>query len=105
VWIFLRAVKEFREIVNSRGERLRRLSIDELLDLSDLPTEHLRVRSRSATISIIVEPQPNGSMRVVVQGFMNHLLFPSMSVALDGFFKHPDGSVSPMPEGDFYSYD
>jgi hypothetical protein len=105
VWIFLRAVKEFREIVNSRGERLRRLSIDELLDLSDLPTEHLTVRSRSATISIILEPQPNGSMRVVVQGFMNARFLPTASVALDGFYKHSDGSVSPMPKREFYGYD
>lgn len=103
--MFLRAVKEFRGIVNARGERLRRLSIDELLEVSDLPIEHLTVRSRSATIGIILEPQPNGSMRVVVQGFMNHRLFPSASVALDGFFKHPDGSVSPMPHHEFYWYD
>ena len=102
--MFLRAVREFRAIVNARGEQLRRLSIDELVD-SELPIEHLTVQSRSATIGIILEPQPDGRMRVVVQGFMNARFLLGSSVALDGFFKHPDGSVSPMPKREFYWYD
>jgi len=103
--MFLRAVKEFREIVNARGERLRRLSIDQLVDVSGLPIENLTVRSRSATIGIIIEPQPNGIMRVVVQGLMKPRFLLGTSVALDGFYKHPDGSVSPMPAREFYWYD
>jgi len=103
--MFLRAVKEFRAIVNARGERLRRLSIDELVDLSGMPIENVTVQSRSATIGIILEPQPNGSMRVVVQGFMNARFLLGASVALDGFYKHPDGTVSPMPDREFYWYD
>jgi hypothetical protein len=102
--MFLRAVKEFRMIVNARGERLRTLSFGELAAL-DEPVEHLSVQYRRASIAIILELQPNGSMRVVVQGFMQPRFLLSTHVALDGFYKNPDGTIDPMPEREFYWYD
>lgn len=105
VWMYIRALKEFRELVNVRGERLRALSYGELTELTGAPVEELIIQSRRATIAIIIEPQFNESVRVVVQGFMQPRFLLSTSVALDGFFKNPDGTVSPMPKHEFYWYD
>jgi hypothetical protein len=48
---------------------------------------------------------PDGTLRIVVQGFMKARFFPGKHVALDGFYKHPDGSVTPMPVEEFYDFD
>jgi hypothetical protein len=95
----------FRQIVNERGERLRGFTFDDLRRLETTPTEHITVESRPATISLIVQPNPNGSLRVVVQGFMKARFAPGKHVALDGFYKHPDESVTPMPDEEFYEFD
>ena len=102
---FPRSLAQFRDIVRGRGEQLRGLSFGEIVELTESPTEHIAVASRSATISLIVEPQPDGSVRVVVQGFMKHRIMPGASVALDGFYKHPDGRVSAMLDRELYAYD
>lgn len=103
---FLRSLATFRKIVDDRGERLRQLSFRELELLAHGPIERISVESRPSTIGIIVQNRADGSLRVVVQGFMNARFVPFMKhVALDGFYKHPDNSVTPMPAEEFYEFD
>jgi hypothetical protein len=66
--------------------------------------EHLSVESRPATIASFVQPLPSGGIRVVVQGFMKAKLL-GQNVALDGFYKYPDGTVAPIPNEEFYEFD
>lgn len=101
---FPRALSKFRDIVNERGQRLRTFPFEELKRLSDAPIEHLTVESRPATISTIVEPLPNGGVRVVIQGFMKAKLF-GQNVALDGFYKHADETAAAMHNEEFYEFD
>ena len=104
---FPKALAAFREIVNERGQKLRHLKFEELRQLikplPEGPIERLTVDSRSATIGIIVEPKADGTLRVVVQGFMNARHVPLVKhVALDGFYKHSDERVTPV---EFYEFD
>jgi hypothetical protein len=100
-----RALASFRKVVEERGARLRGLSFGELQRAADTPTEKLTVDSRAATISVIVESCDGDKLRVVVQGFMKARFLPGKHVALDGFYKHRDGTVSPMRDDEFYGYD
>lgn len=102
---FPKSLATFRQIVNERGERLRGRSFEELELLSSQPIEHLTVDGRQATIGIIVQPQPSGALRVVLQGFMEARLIPGKHVALDGFYKLPNGTVAPMSTKEFYEFD
>jgi hypothetical protein len=103
---FPKSLAAFREIVNERGEKLRRLKFEELTQLTNCPVEHLTVDSRSARIGIIVQPRTDGTLRVVVQGFMNARFVPLVKhVALDGFYKHPDETVDPMPDDELCEFD
>ena len=82
------------------------MSLEEIRRLGAEPVERIGVESRAATIGIIVQEMPSGAARVVVQGFMDSRWFRSVkSVALDGFYKHPNGSVGPMPNEEFYEFD
>jgi hypothetical protein len=101
---FPKSLATFRTVVEERGERLRRFRFADLRGLTE-PIEHITVESRPATIAIIVQTNPNGSLRVVVQGFMKARFVPGKHVALDGFYKHPDESVTPMPDEEFYEFD
>ena len=101
---FPKALSAFRDIVNERGARLRELSFEELTRLGAAPIEHLSIESRPATIGIIVQPLPTGGIRIIVQGFMKAKLL-GKNVALDGFYKYPNGTVAPMPKEDFYEFD
>jgi hypothetical protein len=56
-------------------------------------------------LSVIVEPCEDGRLRIVVQGFLAGLWLGFKDVALDGFYKHPDGSITEMRDADFYGYD
>ena len=49
--------------------------------------------------------KPDGNLRVVIQGFMKARFVPGKHVALDGFYKHRDGTVTPMPNEEFYEFD
>jgi len=102
---FPKSLATFRKIVNERGERLRKLSQEELKKLAAEPLEQLIVESRPATIGIIVQSKPDGSIRVVVQGFMKARFNPGKHVALDGFYKHPDETVITMPNEEFHEFD
>ncbi len=101
---FPKSLAAFREIVNARGEQLRKLPFEELKRLGDTPIEHLVVESRPSTLGIIVEPLASGGIRVVVQGFMK-AKFLGQNVALDGFYKYPDESTAPMQDSEFYEFD
>jgi hypothetical protein len=102
---FPKSLAAFRKIVDARGRQLRKLTLEELKRHAAEPTEHLTVGSRPAAISTIVQPLPNGGVRVVVQGFLNTRFGPGKHVALDGFYKHPDGSISPLASEEFYEFD
>jgi hypothetical protein len=102
---FPKSLATFRKIVDERGERLRRFTFADLRRLTAEPIEHITVESRPATISIIVQDIPDGSLRVVVQGFMKARFFLGSHVALDGFYKHSDESVTSMPDKEFYEFD
>jgi hypothetical protein len=102
---FPRSLATFRKIINERGEQLRKLTQEELKKLAANPPEQLIFDSRPATIGIIVESKPDGSLRVVIQGFMKARFIPGKHVALDGFYKHPDGTVGVMPGEEFYEFD
>jgi hypothetical protein len=102
---FPRSLAAFRKIVDERGERLRKMTQEELKMLAAKPPEQLLVESRPATIGIIVQPKSDGNLRVVIQGFMKARFIPGKHVALDGFYKHPDGNVSTMPDEEFYEFD
>jgi hypothetical protein len=105
---FPKSLAAFRKVVSERVERLRRLTFDDLKQLNKSlengTLEHLTVEERPATIGIIVESKEDGSLRVVVQGFMKNRFLGS-SVALDGFYKHSDGSVTPMSSDEFCRFD
>jgi hypothetical protein len=95
----------FREIVNERGERLRKLSYAELDNFGSRPAEFVEVDGRQGSVAVIVlHPVPN-TLQVVVQGFLRHRFLPGASVALDGFYKYRDGSVAPMQPQEFYGFD
>jgi hypothetical protein len=101
-----KAVVEFRRMVNERGASLRALSRDELLAAGEWPVETIEFQDRPATVGVIVETREDGSLRVVVQGFISARLAPGWKhVALDGFYKRPSGAVEPMPDREFYEFD
>ena len=102
---FPRAAASFQEIVNERGRRLRQLPHEILEQMTAEPMENLTVESRPSTISIIVERRSDESLRVVIQGFMDAQMLPGKHVALDGFYKYRDGTVSAMPESEFCGFD
>lgn len=102
---FPKSLATFRKIVEERGKALRLLTLDQLTKLASEPAETLTVDSHQATIGIIVQPRPDGCRRVVIQGFMKARFVPGKHVALDGFYKHPDGTISAMPDEECYEFD
>ena len=106
---FPRALATFQELVNKRGERLRALSFTELERLARPPMgpigESLTVDSRQATITTVVEHWPDGTLRVVLHGSMKPRLLPfGHHLAMDGFYKRPDGSVTRMSDEEFNAF-
>lgn len=93
-------------MVNKRGQKLRTLNLHELELLANSPVEHLRIESRPAAIALIVEQKAGGELLVVLQGFIKARLVPFVKhVALDGFYKHLDGSVTPLSDEDTTRFD
>ena len=95
----------FRTMVKERGAHLRRLPFADLERLVNEPIEQVEVDSRKATIATIVFPLAGGGIQVVLQGFLEHRFMPGKSVALDGFFKYPDETVSEMKAEEFWAFD
>ena len=102
---FPKSLAAFRKLIDERGEQLRKLTHEELKALVAEPPEQLIFDSRPTTIGIIVQSKPDGSLRVVIQGFMKARFIPGKHVALEGFYKHPDGTVSAMHDKEFYEFD
>jgi hypothetical protein len=96
---------EFRRIVKGRCACLRKLPFAELKQLANQPAEQVRVQSRNATIGIIVLSLPSGGIQVVFQGFLEQRFMPGKSVALDGFYKYPEETVSEMKAEEFWDFD
>ena len=92
-------------MAKTRGDRLRQLSKTELLKLQDGSIEHVTLDGRFGTFATIIEECRDHSLRVVIQGFLQTHWFPGKHVALDGFYKHENGTVSPLPDDEFYSFD
>ena len=101
---FPRSLDNFRQLLIDRGSELRRRSYDELKLLMDTPVEDVSLDSRRASIATVVEAMPDNSLRVVLQGFMSGRLL-GEHVALDGFYKYPDGAVKPMSDDEFLDFD
>lgn len=98
--------EQFRQIVEDRGWALRALPWGRLREMNDVRPEIVTVGKRKGTVSVIVEPGQEGSLKVVVQGFLDSCWFPRLqTVALDGFYKHPDDSVTEMRDSEFWDYD
>jgi hypothetical protein len=100
--------EKFRRLVDERGRTLRSKSRAELLDLQDRPTERVEIDGQAGTIELIVEEEPEGSLRVVVQGFIDTKWFPHVgvkNVALDGFRLDSNGNISPLQDKEFYEFD
>jgi len=102
---FPKALAAFRKIVDERCDQLRRLAFEDLKGLIAKPLEHFTFDSRPSTIAIFVQPRRDGSLRIVVQGFMKARFLPGKHVTLDGFYKQPDGTIKPMPSEEFYEFD
>lgn len=99
------AVRIFQDIVNERGDGLRKLPFQQLKQLVE-PAELITVGNRKGKASIIVNQLPSGGILVVVQGFLKQRFLPMVwSVALDGFYKYPDETMAPMTREDMYSFD
>ena len=95
----------FRNKVEERGRELRALSYDQLRRLGE-SSERLTVESRPARISVIIRPQPDESLQIVVQGLIKVRFVPMVSqAALDGFYKHADETISAISRRDMYEFD
>jgi hypothetical protein len=91
-------------MVEERGAALRKLSFESLKALADTPTESVIVESRLATIDLIITPIADGALRVVLQAFMKARLLGGSNVAVDGFHKHRDGSVSELSSSEYNEF-
>ncbi len=102
---FPKELGELRRLVNERGSVLRTKSNEELVEAAGQPPETWDIKGRPATVSVIVEPKDDGSLRVVVQAFMRSKRLSRLSsVALDGFYRRPTGVTEPMPDQEFNEF-
>jgi hypothetical protein len=92
-------------MVRDRGHQLRQLPFSELGAMASLPSETVIVDGREGTLSVIVESCDDKKLKIVVQGFLCMWLPRIKHVALDGFYKHSDGSTTEMQDVEFYDYD
>jgi len=66
----------------------------------------VEVQRRRGTIGNIVETMSDGSLRVVVQGFLHFRFMPfGCDVALDGFHKRANGDIEPLADEEYYEFD
>jgi hypothetical protein len=102
---FPRSLAGFRKVVKDRCDQLRAATYDDLTKLKTKPTEHFTFDSRPATIRFFIDLMPDGRLRIVAQGFMRARFIPGKHVALDGFYKHLDGNVSPINHDELYEFE
>lgn len=99
---------EFQRLVDERGSGLRKQTREELLGLYDAPIEEVQIAGQAGTIALIVEEDPEGSLRVIVQGFLATKRLPRLGikhVALDGFRMNADATISELRDEEFYEFD
>ena len=99
---------EFQKLVDERGRVFRMKTYEELLTTRDIAIEEVQVERQAGTIAIIVEEESEGSLRVIVQGFLNTKWFPRLGiklVALDGFRMNADATVSELRDEEFNEFD
>ncbi|MBA3352876.1 MAG: hypothetical protein H0U23_10705 [Blastocatellia bacterium] len=100
------AIAEFQRRVDGRGAALRKLSAHNLVAEGEDSEENVEIQGRRGTICNIVERKDDGSLQVVVQGFLYSRYFSCLSnVALDGFYKRPGGKIEAMRDEEFYEFD
>jgi len=92
---------QIAELINDRVQALRLLAYSELMALG---TDQDMVINE-AGIDVHVERQPNGAVRVVVQGMVEGFLPFIRWGGADGFYKHRDGSVTPMTPEELREFD
>jgi hypothetical protein len=94
-------------MVDQRGAVLRAQPFEELMRRSESHSgESVTVESRSASIVTMIDTMPDGSIRVVLRGTLEPKFIPiGYSVAMDGFYKHPDQRVVAMTERELHEFD
>ncbi|HEY4933505.1 MAG TPA: hypothetical protein VII23_18225 [Terriglobales bacterium] len=103
-----KAVDVFQGLVHERGDLLRRLTFEQLIQPEVRKVEYVAVESRRGRITTIVDQGtlPSGGIRVVVQGFLKKRFLPTAwNVALDGFYKYPDETTAPLTREDMWEFD
>jgi hypothetical protein len=100
----MKEAQVFRQMAMDRGRQLRALPFSSLTGIAGEPSEEVILGTRRGTFSVIVEPCEDGRLKIVVQGFLEGRWLVK-DVALDGFYKHPDGSITEMRDSEFYGYD
>ncbi len=99
------ATSQFQQMVKERGAALRRLSFADLRSRAKTSAESVTLGWRRGSIAIIVEERSPDAIRVVIQGFLRVPFLPGARVALDGFYKHADGTLTAMSDREFYEFD
>jgi hypothetical protein len=90
--------------VRRRPDELALKSNQELRE-STYPVERLRSGLRRAEIAVHRDELEPGVLRVVVQGMVRVILWPSYAVALSGFRRLADGHTHPLLDSDTYEFD
>ena len=89
-----------RRIAEDLGSR----SFDELRS-TPFSTEKVRSGLRRAEIGVHRDEVEPGVLRIVVQGVLRSILWPSYAVALAGFRRTVDGRTVPLAESDTWEFD
>ena len=92
------SIAQLQRLAGERCARLAKLTVAEL-NTHPVDAETIKLGGRTGSLTTHVEHRPDGSLRVVVHGLLGFKWIPFMnSVAVQGFYKHPDGSVSAIPD-------
>jgi hypothetical protein len=95
-------------LVEERVQALTGLSYSELQTWPVESSTDITIEGRSGAITVFINDHAGDGLLIVVHGFVDRAvarLFSPTIVALDGFWKHCDGSVSPASPSDLEEYD
>ena len=99
------AIAHFQRLADERSAKLSTLTFAELVRHAADP-ETVKVGGRTGSLCTYVEHREDGTLRVVVHGLLRFKWIPFMnSVAVQGFYKHPDDTISPIPEYEYNEVD
>lgn len=104
----MKVIEEFQKRVDEHGIVLRTKTRSELLRLNDAPVQEVELQGQAGMIVFIVEEEPEGSLRIVVQGSLDTKSLPRVGVkhvALDGFRMNADDTLSPLRDEEYYEFD